>query len=281
MLIMGFIALFAAFFAIMAVLVISSLRRHIRMRPVDVFEALVLGAKDTICPAIACAAVGFIVGAVGLSGIGLRFTQSIIGIADGQLLPALLLAALSSLFLSFDLPTTSVYIIAATLVTPNLVQMGVAPLVAHRFSYYWGGVSAITPPVALAAYVGAGIAGAPVMKPGFTAMRLGMAAYIVLFIFVHWPAPILWHEADPLRLLAAVGGGATAVVAMAALGDQWLTRALAWWKLALLASAIVLVMHPAALANVLAVTIVLGIALIEFRAGRHPPAHLPSSGNRP
>ena len=108
MLIMGFTALVAAFFSIMAVLVISSLRAHTRMSLKDVFEALVLGAKNTISTAIACAAVGFIVGAVGLSGIGLSFTQSIIGLADGMLLPALLLAAASSLFLSFGLPTTSV-----------------------------------------------------------------------------------------------------------------------------------------------------------------------------
>ena len=278
MLIMGFTALFAAFFAIMAVLVISSLRKHTRMRPIDVFDALVLGAKNTISTAIACAAVGFIVGAVGLSGIGLLFTQSIIGLAGGQLFPALLLAAACSLFLSFGLPTTSVYIITATLVAPSLVQMGVAPLVAHLFCYYWGGVSAITPPVALAAYVGAGIAGAPVMKTGFTAMRLGMAAYIVPFIFVYWPSLILWHEADPLRLLAALVGGATAVIAMAALGEQWLTRALGWWQLALFALALVLVMHPAALANVAAVAIVLGIGAMEYRATRPP---LPRKESRP
>jgi TRAP transporter 4TM/12TM fusion protein len=266
MLIFGFTALFAAFFSIMAVLVISSLRAHTRMSLKDIFEALVLGAKNTISTAIACAAVGFIVGAVGLSGIGLLFTQSIIGLADGMLLPALLLAAASSLFLSFGLPTTSVYIITATLVAPSLVQLGVAPLVAHLFCYYWGGVSAITPPVALAAYVGAGIAGAPVMKTGFTAMRLGMAAYLVPFIFVYWPSLVLWHEAEPLRLIAAIIGGGTAVIAMAAIGERWMTRPLRLWQLAALASAIVLVMHPAEIANVLAVAIVGGIGFMEWRA---------------
>ena len=121
-------------------------------------------------------------------------------------------------------------------------------------------------------------AGAPVMKTGFTAMRLGMAAYIVPFIFVYWPSLILWHEADPLRLLAALVGGATAVIAMAALGEQWLTRALGWWQLALFALALVLVMHPAALANVAAVAIVLGIGAMEYRATRPP---LPRKESRP
>ena len=160
---------------------------------------------------------------------------------------------------------------------PSLVELGVAPLVAHLFCYYWGGVSAITPPVALAAYVGAGIAGAPVMKTGFTAMRLGMAAYLVPFIFVYWPSLILWHEAEPLRLIAAIIGGGTAVIAMAAIGERWLTRQLAWWKVAALASAIVLVMHPAEIANVLAVAIVAGIGLIEWRARPRAAPRVPEA----
>lgn len=266
MLIMGFTALFAAFFAILAVLVISSLRKHTRMSIRDILDALVLGARNTISTALACAAVGFIVGSVGLSGIGLLFTQSILSVADGNLLPALLLAAASSLFLSFGLPTTSVYIITATLVAPSLVQIGVAPLVAHLFCYYWGGVSAITPPVALAAYVGAGIANAPVMKTGFTAMRLGMAAYLVPFIFVYWPALVLWREAEPLTLLLSILGGGVGVFCMAAIGERYITRTLSYPKVAALAAAVVLVMHPAAIANVAAFAIVATVGLLEYRA---------------
>jgi len=272
MLIAGFTALFAAFFSIIAVLVISSIRRHTRMSVKDILEALELGARNTISTAVACAAVGFIVGSVGMSGLGLLFTQSILKLAGGSILPALLLAAACSLLLSFGLPTTSVYIITATLVAPSLVDLGVAPLVAHLFCYYWGGVSAITPPVALAAYVGAGIAGSPIMKTGFTAMRLGVAAYILPFIFVYWPAMVMWMEAPIERVILAFLGGGIAVFCMGGLGEQYLTRRLGWMKMAALAAAIVLVMHPANLANIAAFAIALWVGVTEYLAGRRAAA---------
>lgn len=268
MLIIGFTALYAAFFSIIAVIVISSTRKHSRMSLADILDALVLGARNTISTAIACAAVGFIVGSVGLSGLGLLFTQSIISFADGQLLLALLLAAGCSLFLSFGLPTTSVYIITATLVAPSLIQLGVPPLVAHLFCYYWGGVSAITPPVALAAYVAAGIANAPVMKTGFTAMRLGMAAYLVPFIFVYWPGLVIWGEV-PLHILAlSIAGGMVAVVCMAAIGERYLTRMLGLPTMLILAACIVLIMHPATWANIVAFAVAGTVFYIEYRHGK-------------
>ncbi|WP_366656874.1 TRAP transporter permease [Fodinicurvata sp. EGI_FJ10296] len=253
MLIFGFTALFAAFFSILSVIVISSMRKHSRMGIRDMVDALEAGARNTISTAVACAAVGFIVGSVGLSGIGLLFTQQIINLSGGELLPALLLAAACSLLLSFGLPTTSVYIITATLVAPSLVQLGVAPLVAHLFCYYWGGVSAITPPVALAAYVAAGIAGSPIMKTGFTAMRLGIAAYLVPFIFVYWPSLILWWDASLLQVAVALGGGIIAIICVSAMSERYFTRMLSWWKLAILGLTVILVLHPSAVANGLAV----------------------------
>ncbi len=268
MLLFGFTPLFAAFFSIISVIFISALRAHTRMGLRDIIDALVLGARNTISTAIACAAVGFIVGAAALSGIGLLMTQSIIGIADGNLLPALLLAAGASLFLSFGLPTTSVYIITATLAAPSLVEMGLPPLVAHLFCYYWGGVSAITPPVALAAYVGAGIANAPLMKTGFTAMRLGMAAYIVPFVFVYAPALVLWQSAPLWQVAVAAASGVVAVICMAALGEQYAFRALSLPKLGLLLVAVILIVAPALWTSVIAVLIVCGLLGFEYSRTR-------------
>lgn len=272
MLVMGFTALYAAFYSIVAVLVVSSLRRHTRMSFRDILEALELGGRNTISTAIACAAVGFIVGSVGMSGLGLLFTQWILKLAGGIILPALLLAAACSLLLSFGLPTTSVYIITATLVAPSLVDLGVAPLVAHLFCYYWGGVSAITPPVALAAYVGAGIAGAPIMKTGFTAMRLGIAAYILPFVFVYWPAMVIWMESPIERVVLAVLGGAVAVFCMGGIGERFLVRPLSWYKMVLLVVSVVLIIHPANIANIAAIVIAGWVAGTEYLAYRRMTA---------
>jgi len=264
MLIMQFTALFAAFFSIISVLVISSLRKHTRMSLWDIIGALELGAKNTISTSIACAAVGFVVGSTALSGLGLLFTHAIVGIAQGMLLPTLLLAALASLFLSMGLPTTSVYIISATLVAPALVEVGTSPLIAHLFCYYWGGVSAITPPVALAAYVGAGIAGANIMRTGFTAMRLGIAAYLVPFYFVYWPALVHWSEAPLLDVLLAIGGGVVAIFCIAGLGEQYLLRRLPWYKSGLMALGVLLILHPNDFSHALAVLLAGYVLLTEI-----------------
>ena len=159
-------------------------------------------------------------GSVSLSGLGMLLTHSIIKLGQGLLLPTLLISAASSLVLSMGLPTTAVYIITATLVAPGLVALGVAPLVAHLFCYYWGGVSAITPPVALAAYVGAGITGANIMKTGFTTMRLGAAAYILPFYFIYHPALLPRGVSTLLEVILALLGGLVAIFCIGALGEQ-------------------------------------------------------------
>jgi TRAP-type uncharacterized transport system fused permease subunit len=106
-------------------------------------------------------------------------------------------------------------------------------------------------------------------------MRLGMAAYLVPFVFVYWPALVLWHEAEALQLIAALGGGILAVIGMAGLGERYLFRPLSWLKLAMLAGCIPLIMHPALWANALAAAIAFGVIWTEYRATRLKTASLP------
>lgn len=272
LLVLQFTALFAAFASIIGVVVISSFRKHTRMKLRDIVEALELGAKNAVSTAIACAVVGFVVGSVSLSGLGMLFTHSLIKMGGGMLLPTLLIAAAASLILSMGLPTTSVYIITATLVAPGLVALGAAPIVAHLFCYYWGGVSAITPPVALAAYVGAGIAGADVMKTGFTAMRLGIAAYIVPFYFMYWPALITRANATLTEIVFAMIGGILTIFCIGAIGEQFLFRRVPVYKLAILFLAIPLIMFPSNWSHMLAVALAVFVGISEYLAGKKTAA---------
>lgn len=267
-----FTALFAAFASIIAVVIISSFRKQTRMSLRDIIGALELGAKNAISTAIACAVVGFVVGSVSLSGLGMLFTHSLIKLGAGHLLPTLLIAAAASLVLSMGLPTTSVYIITATLVAPGLIALGAAPIVAHLFCYYWGGVSAITPPVALAAYVGAGIAGADVMQTGFTAMRLGIAAYIVPFYFMYWPALITRANATISEIVFAIAGGILTIFCIGIIGERYLFRSVPYYKLGILAIAIVLIMYPNNLSHFLAVGLAAFVGITEYLASRKHPA---------
>ena len=264
MLILKYTALFAAFFSILAIIIVSALRKETRMNLRDIIGALELGAKNAISTSVCCGVVGFIVGSVSLSGLGMLLTHSIIKLGQGLLLPTLLISAASSLVLSMGLPTTAVYIITATLVAPGLVALGVAPLVAHLFCYYWGGVSAITPPVALAAYVGAGIAGSNIMKTGFTAMRLGAAAYILPFYFIYHPALLPRGVSTLLEIVLALLGGLVAIFCIGALGEQYLARRLPWYKSLMLIAAVVLIMYPTTLPQVLSVLLALFVGITEY-----------------
>ena len=274
MIVFGFTALYAAFMSTISIFVISSVRKETRMSLTDILDGLRMAARSSIMTALACAVVGFVVGAVALSGLAMLITQQIVRLGAGRLLNTLVLAALSSLVLSFGLPTTSVYIITATLVAPGLTAVGLPPLVSHLFCYYWGGVSAITPPVALAVYVGAGIAGAPVMKSGFTAMRLGVAAYIVPFYFAYWPILITRQERASQIVLAVVGGIMT-VVALAGIGERYYFRLLPWYKFGFLVLAAPLLIAPTTWSQIAGAGLVVFVLVgeyISFRRRRQDSA---------
>ncbi len=264
MMVLKFTALFAAFFSTMAIVVISALRKETRMSLINIIEALELGARNVISTSICCCAIGFVVGSISLSGLGMLLTQQIVRLGESSLLLTLIVSAVSSLVLSMGLDTTSVYIITATLVAPGLVILGIAPLVAHLFCYYWGGVSAITPPVALAAYVGSAIAGSNIMQTGFTAMRLGIAAYLVPFYFIYHPALLPRGEHSLLEVIIAFGFGLVAVLCMGILGEQYLFRQLPWYKSFLLIAAVILIISPNFLTEVVAVFLLLFVVISEY-----------------
>ncbi len=278
MIVMGFTALYSAFVSTISIFVISSLRKETRMSIGDVVDGLRMAARSCVTTALACAIVGFVVGAVALSGLGMLITQQIVRAGAGLLLPTLLIAAASSLVLSFGLPTTSVYIITATLVAPGLVEVGLPPLVAHLFAYYWGGVSAITPPVALAVFVGSGIAGSSVMKSGFTAMRLGIAAYIVPFYFAFWPM-LITRDAPTAQIALAMLGGIVTIVCLAGIGEGYYFRPLQWYKYLSLFAAVPLLIAPMVWTQGAGLAIVLFVVLSEFigmRNARRDASQVPS-----
>ena len=185
------------------------------MSPVDLFAALEEGVRSTIPVTIACACAGIIIGSVFVSGLGLKFTQSVIDLSGGHLMALLALTAVASIVLGMGLTTTAVYITLAALIIPALEKMHVAPMAAHMFAFYYGVVSTITPPVALAAFAAAAIAGSPPMATAFEASKVGITKFLVPFIFVYNPSIIfvgpLWMTAflgghGPGRRLGAVSG---------------------------------------------------------------------------
>ena len=162
------------------------------------------------------AAAGIVIGVLGISGLGFNLTMALISIGGGNLMLLLVLSALVCVVLGMGLPTVGVYVLLATLVSPALVKVGVEPKAAHLFVMYFGMMSMITPPVAIAAFAAAGIAGSNALETGLSSMRLGWSAYIVPFLFVFSPTLLLIGEPSAIAL----------ALVSAVLGIWWVSMAL-------------------------------------------------------
>lgn len=169
----------------------SLIKKDDSFTPKDILGAMEAGAKGAVGVACACACAGMIVGVVTLTGFGLKIAEVIVLIAKGKLLPTLFLTMIASIILGMGLPTTAKYIVLATMAVPAITKLGVNLMSAHLFILYFGVVADVTPPVALAAYAGAGIAGANSMKTGIQAFKLAIGAFIIPYIFVINPHLIM------------------------------------------------------------------------------------------
>jgi TRAP transporter 4TM/12TM fusion protein len=184
-------AIKAGFYAVVATVVCAMLRKSTRFDGKKLKVALRKGATGALQVAAVCACAGIVISIVSITGLGLTFSTVLIQLAHGNLFLLLVLTMMASLILGMGLPATPCYIILAVLAAPAIVEMGLSPMAAHLFVFYFGCISAITPPVAVAAYAGAAIAAANPMRTGYTAWRLGLAAFIVPFMFIYGPPLIM------------------------------------------------------------------------------------------
>ena len=191
MLVSGYTPLRAALVCIIATLVVAMMRKSTRLKFSDIMEALENGARSALGVAAACACAGIIIGIVTLTGLGLKMANGIILLAGGSFFFTLVFTMIASIILGMGLPTTAKYIILASMAAPAIQKFGVPPIAAHMFILYYGIIADLTPPVALAAYAGAGIAGANAMKTGWTSLRLAIAAFLIPFIFVYNPSLLM------------------------------------------------------------------------------------------
>ncbi|MEM8789629.1 MAG: TRAP transporter large permease subunit, partial [Pseudomonadota bacterium] len=203
----GYSVIRAGTYAIAASAVVSWLTPY-RMGPRTVLRALNLSTRLSIQIIAVCACAGIIVGVISLTGIGARFSSLLLDLAGVSQLLALVFAMLISILLGMGMPTTAAYAVAASVVAPGLVQLGISPLVAHFFVFYFAVVSAITPPVALASYAAAGISGANAMETSVASFKVGIAAFIVPFMFFYNAALLMdgvWHEILRAGITAVAG----------------------------------------------------------------------------
>jgi TRAP transporter 4TM/12TM fusion protein len=194
----------AALYASVAIIAGGSIRAYkgIKLSIFNVFSSIWEAGLTMLSLIIIVTAAGFVIGILNISSGGFVLTMFMIQLGGGQLFVLLTIAAIICIILGMGMPTSGVYVLLAALVVPGLVEVGVLPLSAHMFILYFGMMSMITPPIALAAFAAATISGASPMKTGFESMRLGWVAYVVPFLFVLSPTLLL--RGDPGQIILNV-----------------------------------------------------------------------------
>ncbi|QSQ10245.1 C4-dicarboxylate TRAP transporter large permease protein DctM [Koleobacter methoxysyntrophicus] len=260
----------AAFYGILMTIAVSYIRPDTRMSFRDILEALENGARSAIGVALACATAGIIVGIVTLSGLGIKFANGIIQISGGNLYVTMLFTMIASIILGMGVPTSANYIIQATVAAPALVTLGVPLIAAHLFVFYFGIIADITPPVALAAFAGSGIAGSNPFKTGFESFKIAFAAYIIPFIFATSPVLVLVNATFTTVLVAVI----TAIIGMIAIGGAisgfFVANCRAWERIVLFIAGLFLV-HPEKISNLVGLILMI---LIYFIQRPRIPRHL-------
>lgn len=214
--------------------------RYGGMSPGSVLKALIDAGRSTCDILLICAAAGMIIGLMTLTGLGFTLSYYLMSFGSENMFLLLVLAAVIGIVLGLGLPTTAVYLLLATLAAPALIQLGIPAMSAHMFLLYYGMLSMITPPIAIAAYAAASIGGADQYRTGFAAFRFGWASYILPFYFIYKPGLLL----DTSGLQSAYVFASTAV------------------SLALIAGAVIGFGHRALSLPMRTVWLILGVAVI-------------------
>jgi TRAP transporter 4TM/12TM fusion protein len=212
LLLRGYSVFRAASLALFVVLIVSLLNSRTRLTLRKLVDTLYGAARDAIPLVSAAACVGIVIGVVTLTGIGTKLPASILGLAQGNLLAALALIMVSSIILGMGLPSAVCYLLMATLIGPVLGQLGVVPLGAHLFIFYFGMMSMVTPPVALAAYAAASIAGASIMKSALAAFRFALVGFTLPYMFVLRPELLMLDSSGEAASWGAIARALTTAV---------------------------------------------------------------------
>ncbi len=206
--------MYVAFWTIVCLVAISWFSPATRLSPRKILRAMINGSLSMLTVSTACATAGIVVGAAALTGLPLKFSSMLVAVADGNLLILLGLTMASSLIMGMGLPTAPAYILLATLVAPALTELGIHVLAAHLFIFYYGVISAITPPVAVASYAASSIAEAPPTRVSWEACRIGIVTFIIPYMFVYGPSLLFvgdWTATLQSSCTALVGVFALAV----------------------------------------------------------------------
>ena len=248
---------YAAAIAIVMSIVVSLINKDDRLTPKKFLEALAAGGQGMVTVAAACGIAGIIAGTITMTGLANTLINGIVALANGKVIIALFLTMLCCIVLGMGVPTTANYCIMAATCAPILVRMGVPLIAAHFFVFYFGIVADLTPPVALAAYAGAAIAGANPMKTALQATKLAIGAFIVPYVFALNPA-MLFIDTTPGAVILIVITSLIGIFGVSAGLEGYILRNASWWERIASVAGGLLLIYPGI------VTDLIGLALVGF-----------------
>ncbi|XQY92864.1 TRAP transporter permease [Metabacillus sp. HB246100] len=259
----GVIVTHAALYAILIAIIVGFLNKETRMGPKEFIFALVEGARSALGVAAATAAAGIIVGIVTKTGLGLKLANGLIDLAGGYLIPTLMLTMVAAIVLGMGSPTTANYVITSTIAAPAIILLGVPDISAHLFVFYFGIIADITPPVALAAFAAAGVAGGEPLRTGINSAKLAIAAFIIPYIFVLSPQ-ILMVDTTWKELLWVI---VTALSGMIAIGASiigfWMRKLLNVERAIALIVGLLLI-YPEGISDVIGIIAFVGLLTLQL-----------------
>jgi TRAP-type uncharacterized transport system fused permease subunit len=250
-------------YTIVVVIVMSLFKPEFRLTPRKLLKGLSDAADDALTVTGACAAAGIVIAMVLLTGLGVKIGNLVMYLSAGNLGLALFFIMIASLILGMGLPTIVCYILLAVTTAPPLIQMGVPPMAAHFFIFYFGMLSMVTPPVGMAFYAGAALAGADTMQTGWTAWKISLASFLVPYAFVYNPSLLMMgHVSD------AILSGITSVIGATALAAGvvgHMRRPLgALERIAAIAAALLLI-KPGWITDLVGVVIVVILLFLQWK----------------
>jgi TRAP transporter 4TM/12TM fusion protein len=264
----------AAARAIIAVIVVSFVRRETRMGLGKIFDAMEKGAREAVTVAIPCAVAGVLIGVVIYSGLAFKLTDILVALSGGKLLLALILVMVAVIILGMGMPTSAAYLIAAILLAPLLIKLGVMPLAAHIFIFYFAVISMITPPVALASFVAAGMAESELWETGLQAFKIAIPGFLIPFVIVYNPGLIL--EGPMWDIVWGTFTTLIGVIALAGSVIGFFFRRTSTWERVVLCIGAILLIVPEMITDFVGMAMVGTVLLLQLRR----PSDLPAKRRR-
>ena len=248
---------------IIVTLVLGEINPKTRMTKEQWLQVPVQTVKSAVSVGIACAMAGIISGVIMGSGLGYRISSILTSVAGTSMLLLLVLTMVVSLIMGMGVPTTAAYLVLASLVAPTMIQLGIPPLAAHMFIFYFGCISSITPPVALAAYAGAGLAGCDPNKTGYKAFRLAFCSFLMPYLFVY--NPVLLMEGGVLDILWSLVTALIGAYLLASGFEGFFFRwSLKWFERPLMILGAVMLIVPGMVTDLVGIAIIVVEFVTEF-----------------